>query len=201
VTNLQKDRHDASIRTPSTSASTAWYGKNDEHALVAIARGDLTVNPDTGHVDYRGKPAGHATRAGYIVISVRRYASRGWIDIGAHRIMWMALIAPIPAGMVVNHRNLRRWDNRLENLELVTQPDNTRHAHQLPYAAVGDQDDNCVSAEWFAQVRALAERDDATTEDIRALTPECERMPDLFAGGARQWRHPIGRRGEMRRAS
>lgn len=127
VKNLQEDQRACSIRTPSTSAPAAWYGKNDEHALVALARGELTADPFTGHVDYRGRPAGHATPDGYIVIGIHRHGSRGWISIGAHRIVWMAHVAPIPAGMVVRHRNQRHWDNRLANLVLAAQADN-RHA-------------------------------------------------------------------------
>lgn len=202
MSSLQKDRPGASIRTPSTSAPAAWYGKNDEHALVAIARGELTADPDTGHVDYHGKPAGCAISSGYIQVSVRRFASRGWVTIGAHRIVWMICNAPIPAGMVINHRNGRRWDNRLHNLELTSMPDNVRHGHGVPYAAITDHgDDNSVSPEWFARVRQLADDGNATTEQIRALMPECERVPDLYYNaGARAWRNPVGRRGEMRRA-
>lgn len=180
----------------------AWYGKNDEHILTAIAAGDLEANPETGHVDYRGKPVGHAREDGYIHVSIRRMIGKGWVEVGAHRIVWIYANSPIPPGMVVNHRNHRRWDNRLTNLDLVSQPDNGKHRARMPYGGVGDhEDDNCVSLEWFDKVRKLADSGTATTEQIHGLIPASERMPDLYVGGARNWRHPVGRRGEHRRAS
>lgn len=44
----------------------------------------------------------------------------------AHRLMWEAFISPIPKGLVMNHKNGIRDDNRLENLEVVTQSENVR---------------------------------------------------------------------------
>lgn len=201
MTSLHEDPAWGSLRARSTSVRTAWYGKNDEHALVAIARGDLTAARDTGLIDYQGKPAGTAQADGYITVSIRRYAGRGWVTIGAHRIAWMYFHAPIPPGMVVNHRNGRRWDNRFDNLELTTHADNIRHAHRLPYAAVGDHDDNSVSEDWFNQVRLLVASGNVATEQIAALIPETEPSQVDYYGGAKVWRNPRGRRGEERRAS
>lgn len=179
----------------------SWYGKNDEHILAAIAAGDLTANPETGHVDYRGEPAGRARPDGYIQLSIRRMVGKPWVNVGAHRVVWIYCNSPIPAGMIVNHRNHRRWDNRLSNLDVVSQPDNNKHRDRIPYGGVGDHDDdNCVSLEWFAKVRELADSDNPTVEQISALMPISERMPDLYVGGARTWRQPVGRRGEHRRA-
>ena len=179
---------------------TAWYGKNDEHALVAIARGELTGNPDTGHVDYRGRPVGVAQPTGYITVSIRRYGGHGWVHIGAHRIMWMLHVGTIPAGMVVNHRNSRRWDNRLANLDLTTRAGNGKHAAAMPYGAVGNhQDDNCVDIEWLAKVRTLAESGDATEEQVQALMPATDKRVLVYYGGAELWRSQRGRRGEAYR--
>lgn len=46
----------------------------------------------------------------------------------AHRLVWIAFCGEIPVGMQVNHKNGTRDDNRLENLELMTPSQNTRHA-------------------------------------------------------------------------
>lgn len=180
---------------------SAWYGKSDVHALTAIASGDLVANRETGHVDYCGNPVGVGMKSGYIGVSIRRMVGRGWITVPAHRIVWMFCHAPIPAGMVINHRNGRRWDNRLANLELVTHGDNGRHAKRLPYAAVADiEDDNCVSTDWFNKVSALANSGDVSKDEIAALMPTTDRSPVIYTDGARQWRHPVGRRGEHCRA-
>lgn len=36
-----------------------------------------------------------------------------------HRVIWELANGPIPAGMVIHHRNGVRTDNRIENLELL----------------------------------------------------------------------------------
>ena len=43
-----------------------------------------------------------------------------------HRLIWVALRGPIPAGCVIHHKNGHRADNRIENLELMA---NGQHAH------------------------------------------------------------------------
>ena len=45
-----------------------------------------------------------------------------------HRVLWEAFNGRIPKGLEVNHINLNRQDNRLENLELVTHQQNIKHA-------------------------------------------------------------------------
>ena len=48
-----------------------------------------------------------------------------------HRCIWEAFNGPIPGRLEVNHKNLDRADNRLENLELVTHQQNIQHAIDL----------------------------------------------------------------------
>lgn len=45
-----------------------------------------------------------------------------------HRLMWEAFNGPIPGRLEINHKNLDRTDNRLDNLELVTHQQNIQHA-------------------------------------------------------------------------
>lgn len=45
-----------------------------------------------------------------------------------HRLIAEREFGPIPSKMVVNHKNGDRSDNRLENLEVVTQSQNCQHA-------------------------------------------------------------------------
>lgn len=54
----------------------------------------------------------------------------------AHRVVWIAAHGEIPGLYVVNHRNGRRWDNRIANLDMTTRGGNARHAAQLPYEHV-----------------------------------------------------------------
>ena len=47
-----------------------------------------------------------------------------------HRCIWEAFVGPIEGRLEINHKNLDRQDNRLENLELVTHQQNCSHAHK-----------------------------------------------------------------------
>ena len=48
-----------------------------------------------------------------------------------HRVVWEAFNGEIPGRLEVNHKNLNRSDNRLENLELLTHKENIRHAQAI----------------------------------------------------------------------
>ena len=48
-----------------------------------------------------------------------------------HRVIWEAFNGPIPGRLEVNHKNLNRSDNRLENLELLTHRENVQHAFDI----------------------------------------------------------------------
>ena len=45
-----------------------------------------------------------------------------------HRVVWTLLNGKIPDGLIINHINCERSDNRIENLELVTPQQNSRRA-------------------------------------------------------------------------
>jgi hypothetical protein len=48
-----------------------------------------------------------------------------------HRAVWQAFNGPIEGRLEINHKNLDRADNRLENLELLTHKENVQHAHNI----------------------------------------------------------------------
>jgi hypothetical protein len=48
-----------------------------------------------------------------------------------HRCIWEAFVGPIEGRLEINHKNLDRQDNRLENLEIVTHQQNCQHAHKV----------------------------------------------------------------------
>lgn len=80
-----------------------------------------------------GNPSGRllspANALGY-----RRYTlckNRETRTFVAHRLLWEAFVGPIPEGLVMNHKNGIKHDNRLENLEVVTVAENTRHGFRV----------------------------------------------------------------------
>jgi hypothetical protein len=44
-----------------------------------------------------------------------------------HRVVAKAFLGPIPKGKEVNHKNLDKHDNRVENLEYMTRSENQLH--------------------------------------------------------------------------
>ena len=108
----------------------------DDQARELVRRGYLYVDAD-GAVwrmmtrSRTGRPiAITPTRAdridstGYRRI---RIGKRG--TFSAHRLVWLALRGVIPDGYEVNHKNLNKSDNRIDNLELLTHAANVQHAY------------------------------------------------------------------------
>jgi len=54
-----------------------------------------------------------------------------WVTVKAHRVVWQWHHGPIPAGMQIDHINTVRDDNRITNLQLLTQGDNLRKAWRV----------------------------------------------------------------------
>lgn len=48
-----------------------------------------------------------------------------------HTLVAEAFLGPRPDGLVINHKDLNKWNNRVENLEYVTTGENIRHARRL----------------------------------------------------------------------
>lgn len=73
--------------------------------------------------------AENMTGLGYL--QVRLMVNLVRANAGAHRIVYRALIGPIPEGMWVNHKNGIKDDNRPSNLELATPSQNVMHARKV----------------------------------------------------------------------
>jgi len=54
-----------------------------------------------------------------------------------HRLVAAAFLGPKPSGLQVNHRDGRKRNNTIVNLEYVSAGENVRHAHRLGIAARG----------------------------------------------------------------
>jgi len=76
------------------------------------------------------KPRRAEKRGGkYLGISRMKY---GVYIIGfAHRLVWQHFFGDIPDGLIINHINGAKKDNRPSNLELATYGYNAQHAHRV----------------------------------------------------------------------
>jgi hypothetical protein len=99
-------------------------------SVVPAAHG-YRVDPALGIVyGRRGRIIrGSLDRVGYVQFVHVTKGERVWPL--AHRLIWEAVHGPVPDGFELNHRNGRKTDNRIENLEVVTRGDNLRHAYRL----------------------------------------------------------------------
>lgn len=81
--------------------------------------GDSSQRPIKVQLDKHGYPSAMLCQNG-------KYTT-----VRVHRAVWEAFNGPIPGRLEVNHKNLNRADNRLENLELLTHQENVQHAHNI----------------------------------------------------------------------
>jgi len=73
---------------------------------------------------------------GYRSVSVSVLGER--VVCTAHRLIWRASHGPIPSGFVINHKNGKKGDNHLANLEAVSRSENTEHAYATGLIKGGD---------------------------------------------------------------
>jgi hypothetical protein len=52
-------------------------------------------------------------------------------SITVHKLVARAFIGPRPYGLQINHRDGKKWNNRVDNLEYITCAENIRHAVRL----------------------------------------------------------------------
>ena len=86
-------------------------------------RGGIRLNP------CKRRRAEHRLPSGYLQIRLMINGVR--FNSTAHRLVWRTVNGPIPVGLVMNHRNGIKSDNRPENLEVVTPSENQKHAVQI----------------------------------------------------------------------
>lgn len=56
-----------------------------------------------------------------------------------HRAIWVWYNGAIPKGMVINHKDYNRWNNNIDNLEVVTQKENTEYSRPNFNPAQGER--------------------------------------------------------------
>jgi hypothetical protein len=93
--------------------------------LIAAEHG-YSVDPDAGLVYGRqGRPVGSVRKSGYVFLNVGH--GEDGKSFAAHRVMWAAVNGPIPDGLVIDHINGVRSDNRISNLRAVTESVNCQN--------------------------------------------------------------------------
>lgn len=94
-----------------------------------------------------------------------------------HRLVALVFLGPCPAGKVVNHQNGDKTDNRPDNLEYVSQPDNVAHALESgikPDVPAGPQNPNAkLTMEQVREIRERYENEDTSHRKLARDYPVC----------------------------
>lgn len=87
-----------------------------------------------------------------------------------HRVVWEAFVGPIPVGVSIDHINFDRGDNRLSNLQAITQLENIHRTKRAGRAAIGDRHGrHKLSEAEVREVRRLLARGAMTQDAIGRL--------------------------------
>lgn len=119
----------------------------DEWIVTALSAGYIFTDINTGDV-YRTrgqggrilkipeKLKGTILPSGYKVISIKMNGHKKQCRI--NRVIWISAYGIPPDGYVVDHKNNDKLDNRLSNLQAITQKDNSTKAREDELYRVGD---------------------------------------------------------------
>jgi hypothetical protein len=108
----------------------------EQGALLREVAAFLSVSIPTAHNIKLGKTwAGDAAhraltprpnRTHYLIVDLCRNSK--YTKKAVHRMVWETFNGPISGRLEINHKDLDRANNRLDNLELVTHQQNIQHA-------------------------------------------------------------------------
>lgn len=91
-------------------------------------RGFSYNEKDGGFLTVKKKTAGKLTRNGYRTLSLQK--DNEIYTFCEHRCVWTWFNGEIPDGMVINHKDFDRSNNRIENLEAVTHSENMQYSKE-----------------------------------------------------------------------
>ena len=105
-------------------------------------------NGEVIHIIKKVPTQGIKHKNGYMQCNVRKYGERQNIYY-VHRFVWECFNGLIPEGKVIDHINNDKEDNRLCNLQLVTQQENCKKSaknRDYTFAAENHKNKKCVKA-------------------------------------------------------
>lgn len=144
------------------------------------------VDPVRGLVFGSGGKPFMASRDGYVRVKYRGTSNS---CMYAHRLIWETAKGLIPAGHHIDHKNGRKGDNRLVNLEPVLPRENSRRAIRTGLASTGERSSNSkLTAVQVCEIRRT-KRTVTGAEWARRLGVDCSTVN--AARRRKSWQHII----------
>ena len=113
---------------------------------------NLYASDENGNIIHLVKQVpspGHKHKSGYLVCIVRKHGQNGQKGYFVHRFVYECFNGIIPDGKVIDHVNNIKDDNRLCNLQMMTQQENCKKSakrRDYTFAAKNHQNKKCVKA-------------------------------------------------------
>ena len=113
---------------------------------------NLYASDENGNIIHLVKQvpfAGQKQKSGYMLCMVRKHRQNGQKGYSVHRFVFECFNGIIPDGKVIDHVNNIKDDNRLCNLQLMTQKENcikSAKRRDYTFAAKNHQNKKCVKA-------------------------------------------------------
>lgn len=151
-------------------------------ALQLVADGVLEIDRagqiwrvrDAGRVVARRR-AESVGGKGYLRVVLGVPRERRTCSVAAHRLVWSAARGVIPEGLQINHRDLNKQNNCLDNLELVTGKENVAHANAAGHGSIARSWTKATT--WRGRPRITAE----TAAAVRAERAAGAQYKDIAA--------------------
>lgn len=155
--------------------------ENDMFFLKKVESGEILVYKD-GNIVYKNKIlTTKANCTGYIRLTLN---GKG---IQAHRLVWLTFNGPIPYGITINHKNGIKIDNRLDNLELATYREQTKHAFKIGLNKHSDYAKKKTSERWSGEKNCNSL---ITNEQAKIIREDYKNNPRSYNQMAREYNLP-----------
>ena len=175
------------------SASEAWVpipGMEVWYSVSTLGRVRSEKRPHNRGQARGGRVLKPVANKGYLYFTA--YTDEGARKVPVHQAIALAFIGPCPEGLVTNHKNCIKADNRPENLEYVTQADNLQHARDnghgpRPTPLRGEQHHQAKLTEGDVRdIRCLA-----VQQSVRKLADKYGVSPGCISGIVyrHNWKH------------
>lgn len=172
----------------------------DEMILSILKSGDISIGPSgvvwrhrksNGQVVHPARRIDHLDEVGYRAVKLTVNGVR--FSTSAHRIQWINHNGAIPEGLEVNHIDLDKTNNRIDNLEIVTHRENITHAIKGgKWPSRKGENNPCVRLTW-EQVRYIREEVKAKRETQAAMAKKFCVNPvtiHMIVAG-KNWKEPV----------